>query len=130
MTTTMIRKWSSSVARGPKIAVAMSGGVDSSVVAYLLRQEYPETELLGVHMSNWDYHTEDRTSSSGQNSTLPSKCWEQDWKDAKAVAQHVGLPIVHTSFEDDYWNSVFEPLCGSDFQTQDTQSRRRLQSIH
>jgi tRNA U34 2-thiouridine synthase MnmA/TrmU len=97
----MIRKWSSSVARHPRIAVAMSGGVDSSVVAYLLRQEYPETELLGVHMSNWDYHTEDHTSNL--------KCWEQDWKDAKAVAQHVGLPIVHTSFEADYWNSVFEP---------------------
>lgn len=86
----------------------MSGGVDSSVVAHLLRQEFPDTELLGVHMSNWDYHTEDHTDSSS-SSNVSSKCWEQDWKDAKNAAQHVGIPIVHTSFQADYWNSVFEP---------------------
>lgn len=84
-----------------RIAVAMSGGVDSSVVAYLLRRQYPQAELLGVHMSNWDYNAED---------TAPSKCWEQDWKDAKLVADHIGIPIIHTSFQADYWNSVFEPF--------------------
>ncbi len=84
-----------------RIAVAMSGGVDSSVVAHLLRHEYPDADLLGVHMSNWDYNTEE---------VSPSNCWEQDWKDAKAVAEHIGIPIVHTSFQADYWNSVFEPF--------------------
>jgi len=72
------------------------------VVAYLLRRDAPEAELLGIHMSNWDYHNED-------NEDATSKCWEQDWKDAKAVAQHISIPIVHTSFEADYWNAVFQP---------------------
>ena len=47
-----------------RIAVAMSGGVDSSVVAHLLRRDYPNAELFGIHMSNWDYHVEDENSQS------------------------------------------------------------------
>jgi tRNA-specific 2-thiouridylase len=99
----MIRRLFGSSARhiNPKIAVAMSGGVDSSVVAYLLRQDHPASELLGVHMSNWDF--DDDSTASNQ------KCWEQDWKDAQAVAQQLEIPLVHTSFQADYWNSVFEP---------------------
>lgn len=90
-----------SIRRHPKIAVAMSGGVDSSVVAYLLRQDYGTEDLLGVHMSNWEFEDDDTASSQ--------KCWEQDWKDAQSVAQHLNIPLVHTSFQADYWNSVFEP---------------------
>lgn len=91
-----------------RIAIAMSGGVDSSVVAYLLRQQYPTTDLLGVHMSNWDYSEDDMDTTINTSKTTP-KCWEQDWKDAQAVAQHLKISLVHTSFRADYWNSVFEP---------------------
>jgi tRNA U34 2-thiouridine synthase MnmA/TrmU len=100
------RSLSSSTSRR-RIAVAMSGGVDSSVAAHLLQQQYTNNdkdhELLGIHMSNWDYR--------GDDDDVGSKCWEQDWKDAKAVAQHLDMPIVHTSFEAEYWNDVFEPYC-------------------
>lgn len=99
-----MRKFSSlpNINRGRRIAVAMSGGVDSSVAALLLSKKH---DILGIHMSNWDYHGDDDTSKN-QN------CWEQDWKDAKAVAEHLkNVPIVHVSFESEYWNSVFEPYC-------------------
>lgn len=104
------RRFYSSVRRQqhhqPKIAVALSGGVDSSVAAYLLRQDHPSSALLGVHMSNWDFQ-DDNTDAS--DNRIKSKCWEQDWKDARAVAQFLDIPLVHTSFQADYWNSVFEP---------------------
>jgi tRNA-specific 2-thiouridylase len=66
----------------------MSGGVDSSVAAHLL--SLTKEDILGIHMSNWDYHSDDDISKE-------QKCWEQDWKDAQAVAQHLDIPIVHTS---------------------------------
>jgi tRNA U34 2-thiouridine synthase MnmA/TrmU len=101
----------------------MSGGVDSSVAAHLLSLSHPIDDLVGIHMSNWDYHNEGPTmttstridanfnafTSSGNNG--PSRCWEQDWKDARAAAQHLNIPIHHVSFEADYWNDVFEPYC-------------------
>lgn len=65
----------------------MSGGVDSSVAAYLLSQN---ESIQGIHMSNWDYRSDDDKSKD-------PKCWEQDWKDAVKVAQHLDIPIVHTS---------------------------------
>jgi len=106
----LIRSLSSSSASCRRhIAVAMSGGVDSSVAAYLLSQrpqannEANDDTILGIHMSNWDYQNDD-TASQGT-------CWESEWKDAKAVADRLQIPIVHTSFEADYWNDVFEPYC-------------------
>jgi tRNA-5-taurinomethyluridine 2-sulfurtransferase len=103
-----------------KIGVALSGGVDSSVAAYLLLQQRPSPhnnvsghdnlvggsggdQVVGIHMSNWDFRQED-----GESEDLPD-CLEQEWKDAQAVAQHLKIPIVHTNFTSDYWNHVFEP---------------------
>lgn len=101
-----------------KIAIAMSGGVDSSVVAHLLSQSHPVDDLLGIHMSNWDYHNKDgvepgaaAAGSLESSAGGPRRCWEHDWKDAQAVAQHLQIPIHHVSFEADYWNDVFEPYC-------------------
>lgn len=84
-----------------RVAVALSGGVDSSVAAYLLATT-SEMEVIAVHMSNWNYHSDDDGSKQ-------TNCWEQDWKDAQAVATHLDIPLYHTSFESEYWNSVFEP---------------------
>jgi len=101
---------------GPKrIAVALSGGVDSSVVAYLMQQhllrynrnsedgsshDAQQHELIAVHMSNW-------TTSDEED---PFCTHEQDWKDAQAVASCLHLPIHPTSFAADYWTQVFEPF--------------------
>ncbi len=95
-----------------KIAVAMSGGVDSSVVAYLLSKQYPTDELVGVHMSNWDYADEDPDAATTIKSNKnESYCWEQDWKDASAVAKQLNIPLNHVSFQAEYWNDVFQPYC-------------------
>lgn len=95
-----------------KIAIAMSGGVDSSVVAYLLSKQYPIDDLVGVHMSNWDYADEDPSVATTMKSTKnESYCWEQDWKDATAVAKQLEIPLHHVSFQAEYWNEVFQPYC-------------------
>ena len=102
----MIRSLSSvSTGVGRKIGVALSGGVDSSVAAFLLSQRYDHEDILGIHMSNWDYHNDENDTGSGQG------CWEQDWNDAKSVAQHIDIPTVHVSFQSEYWTDVFEPYC-------------------
>eukprot|EP00536_Pseudo-nitzschia_multiseries_P001504 jgi/Psemu1/234685/estExt_Genewise1.C_190118 len=90
----------------------MSGGVDSSVVAYLLSKRHPTDELIGIHMSNWDYADEDPTATTTMKSNKNnSHCWEQDWKDANAVAEQLNIPIHHVSFQAEYWNEVFQPYC-------------------
>jgi tRNA U34 2-thiouridine synthase MnmA/TrmU len=96
---------STSTVAGRRIAVALSGGVDSSVAAHLLIQQHDTNSVVGVHMSNWDYDLEDT-----KDRHLPD-CLEQEWKDAQAVAKHLGISIHHASFTKDYWNSVFEPYC-------------------
>jgi len=94
-----------------KIAIAMSGGVDSSVVAYILSQSHPD-ELIGIHMSNWDYADENPTVTTMMKSNKnDSYCWEQDWKDASAVATQLKIPVHHVSFQAEYWNEVFQPYC-------------------
>jgi tRNA-specific 2-thiouridylase len=86
-----------------KIAIALSGGVDSSVVAYLLTKSShfaQNHDLVGVHMSNWDASDEDD----------PYCVQEVDYNDARAVAQQLELPLQSTSFAAEYWTQVFEPF--------------------
>jgi tRNA-5-taurinomethyluridine 2-sulfurtransferase len=108
-TTTNIVRSFSNVINNNKIAIAMSGGVDSSVVSYLLSQQYPVDQLLGIHMSNWEYRDDD--IDGDDLLTNNTKCWEQDWKDAQAVARHLQLDVKHVSFQKEYWNYVFDPYC-------------------
>ncbi|CAB9500348.1 specific 2-thiouridylase MnmA [Seminavis robusta] len=85
-----------------KIAIALSGGVDSSVVAYLMKQANSsrQHELLAIHMSNWNTNDEED----------PYCTKERDWKDAQAVAKQLNLPLHPTSFAAEYWTQVFEPF--------------------
>lgn len=83
-----------------KIAVAMSGGVDSSVAALLL-QRNPSNEIVALHMNNWNAQDEDYA---------PSGCLEQDSKDAEAVCRHLSLPLHKASFAAEYWTGVFQPF--------------------
>lgn len=78
-----------------KVFVGMSGGVDSSLAAaLLLEQGY---EVTGVFMKNW---TRD----------LPGfACgWEEDFKDAKAVAVQLGIPFMVFDFETEYRQQVVD----------------------
>ncbi len=88
-----------------KVVIGMSGGVDSSVSAILLKQQ--GYEVIGLFMRNWD------TSINGDilgnpnlnNDICPQ---EQDYNDALAVCEKIGIPLYRIDFVKEYWDYVFE----------------------
>lgn len=79
-----------------KIAVGLSGGVDSAVSALLLKQQ--GHEVIGVFMKNW-------SDDFGLQGDCP---WEEDQKDAKAVAEHLGINFLTYNFELQYRERVIK----------------------
>lgn len=77
-----------------KVIVGMSGGVDSSVAAYLLKEQGFEVE--GLFMKNWE---EDDTSTYCSAKV--------DFEDAKSVADRLQIPLHFVNFSKEYWSSVF-----------------------
>ncbi|TPX67858.1 hypothetical protein SpCBS45565_g03467 [Spizellomyces sp. 'palustris'] len=81
--------------RRKKVILGMSGGVDSSVSAYMLLKEGYEVE--GVYMRNWDERDE--------NGVCPS---EEDWKDVLRVCDKLGIKSHRVDFSKEYWINVFD----------------------
>src|SRR5690625_165937 len=77
-----------------KVVIGMSGGVDSSVAAWLLKQQ--GYDVLGMFMKNWEDDDDSEYCSS-----------RQDWLDAVSVADVVGVDIEAVNFADDYKDRVF-----------------------
>lgn len=78
-----------------KIIVGMSGGVDSSVAAFLLVQQGYEVE--GLFMKNWE--------EDDKNGFCPA---DADKKDAQAVCDKLNIPLHTVNFAQEYWQQVFE----------------------
>lgn len=77
-----------------RIVVGMSGGVDSSVAALLLKQQ--GYEVIGVFMKNWDEQDENGVCTS-----------TADWEDVQDVCQKIGIPFYAVNFEKEYQERVF-----------------------
>lgn len=78
-----------------KVIVGMSGGVDSSVSAYILLQQGYQVE--GLFMKNWEEDDNDEYCAAAD-----------DLKDAQAVADKLGIELHQINFAAEYWDNVFE----------------------
>ncbi len=76
------------------IVVGLSGGVDSAVSAYLLKQQ--GHQVIGIFMKNWEDDDDSEYCSS-----------RQDWLDAASVADVIGIDIEHVNFAAEYKDRVF-----------------------
>lgn len=76
-----------------KIVVGVSGGVDSSVAAYLLKQQ--GHEVIGLFMINWEEDSPTCTS-------------EQDYEDVKRVCNSIGIPYFSVNYSKEYYDRVFK----------------------
>ena len=84
-----------------RIVVGLSGGVDSAVTAYLLKQQ--GHEVIGIFMKNWE--DDDSDGSDDANAKYCSS--NIDFVDAAAVADVIGIEIEHVNFAADYKDRVF-----------------------
>lgn len=78
-----------------KVIVGMSGGVDSSVSAYLLQQQGFQVE--GLFMKNWEEDDNDEYCAAAE-----------DLADAQAVCDKLGIELHTINFAAEYWDNVFE----------------------
>ncbi|MCA1577939.1 MAG: tRNA 2-thiouridine(34) synthase MnmA [Acidobacteria bacterium] len=93
-----------------KIAVAMSGGVDSSAAAAILKEQ--GHELVGFTMQLWDQRRGINVDENGD--PLPSRCCSlDDVYDARRVAEELGFPFYVLNLERDFERAVVQPFVTS-----------------
>lgn len=78
-----------------RVVVGMSGGVDSSVTAYLLKEQ--GYDVIGIFMKNWD-----DTDEFGHCTA------EDDFQDVRRVCDQIGIPYYTVNFEQEYMEKVFQ----------------------
>src|SRR5512139_3803674 len=77
-----------------RVVVGLSGGVDSAVTAYLLKQQ--GFDVIGIFMKNWEDDDDSEYCSSNE-----------DFVDAASVADVIGIEIEHVNFAAEYKDRVF-----------------------
>ena len=80
--------------RKERVVVGMSGGVDSSVAAYLLKEQ--GYDVVGVFMKNWDEQDESGACTS-----------DEDYADVVRVCGALDIPYYTVNFTREYWDRVF-----------------------
>ncbi|WP_281350067.1 tRNA 2-thiouridine(34) synthase MnmA [Alkalibaculum sporogenes] len=77
-----------------RVVVGMSGGVDSSVAALLLKEQ--GYDVIGIFMKNWDEEDEEGVCTA-----------TQDYEDVVKVCNKIGIPYYTVNFVQEYWDKVF-----------------------
>ncbi|MCF6138049.1 tRNA 2-thiouridine(34) synthase MnmA [Pseudalkalibacillus berkeleyi] len=77
-----------------RVVVGMSGGVDSSVAALLLKEQ--GYDVIGIFMKNWDDTDENGVCTA-----------TEDYEDVIRVCNQLGIPYYAVNFEKQYWDKVF-----------------------
>src|SRR5690606_36183318 len=77
-----------------RVVIGMSGGVDSSVAALLLKEQ--GYEVIGIFMKNWDDTDEFGICTA-----------TEDYNDVIEVCNQIGIPYYAVNFEKEYWDKVF-----------------------
>ncbi|RPE81636.1 tRNA 2-thiouridine(34) synthase MnmA [Vulcaniibacterium tengchongense] len=93
-----------------RTVVGMSGGVDSSVAALLLRDA--GEPIAGLFMQNWADDGDAQDSAGAAEGRMPKAARgdcraEDDRRDAVAVCGRLGIPIHFRDFSREYWDGVF-----------------------
>ncbi|HKJ82811.1 MAG TPA: tRNA 2-thiouridine(34) synthase MnmA [Mariprofundaceae bacterium] len=89
------------VFRGKRVIAAMSGGVDSSVMAALLKEA--GIDVVGVFLHVWDYSRDEVTRHG-------SCCATEDAYDARRVADHLGIPFYSMDMRETFRRDVIDPF--------------------
>ncbi len=88
-----------------KVVLGLSGGVDSSVCAYLLKKN--GYDVIGLFMQNWDPYV--NNDFLGHKTNDAKKCDAQkDFSDALVVGKKLNINVYYTEFIEKYWNDVFK----------------------
>ncbi len=77
-----------------RVVVGMSGGVDSSVTAHVLKEQ--GYDVIGIFMKNWDDTDENGVCTA-----------TEDYNDVTEVCNQIGIPYYAVNFEKEYWDKVF-----------------------
>ncbi len=88
------------MSRNGKVLVAMSGGIDSTVVALMLHEQ--GYEVIGITMKTWDY------ASSGGSKKETGCCNLDSFNDARAAAVHHGFPHYILDIREEFGDFVIE----------------------
>ena len=87
-----------------KVVVGMSGGIDSSVAAIILKEQ--GYEVIGLFMRNWDSSlNNDILGNPDLNNNICPQ--EQDYNDALEVCKKLDIPLHRIDFVKEYWDYVF-----------------------
>jgi tRNA-specific 2-thiouridylase len=93
--------------KGVRVIAAMSGGVDSSVMAVLLKEA--GADVIGVFLNVWDY-SRDEVAGHG------SCCSLDDAYDARRVCDQIGIPFYNMDMRENFRRNVIDPFI-ADYET-------------